>query len=352
MYFTHPQFKKLPLGLFFKKSSEANFKNKLADFFPNYNFIFTDSGRSAFQAAIKELELKNSEMILPAYICDIFRPILKHFGIKPVYIDTDIETFQADFSDIETLITQNTKSILICHTYGLPIEMDKIIRIAKNYNLKIIEDCAHIWPSKIGGDCAFFSFTKLFPVINGGMLISKDQINTNLEKHEPKPTNPIKILRLLPFFANLSERFRPEERLTERKWAIPRKISKLSLKTVNHCIDSLKEQIEKRIVLAKYFQDKLINLGFKVQNGPDNTFTYLSALVPENIDRNSLFKKLRKHKVFCSRIWQNPLFKQLPNTSIISEKIINLPLQDWFKPEDIDVITQYLKEIISENKPV
>jgi dTDP-4-amino-4,6-dideoxygalactose transaminase len=353
MYFVHPQFKKFPLRLLFRKLSEADFKNKLAIFFPDHFAMLTDSGRSAFQLAISGLSLENTEMILPAYICDIFNPILKHFNIKPIHLDTNIKTFHADFSNIESLITPNTKSILICHTYGLPVEMDKILEIARKHNLKIIEDCAHLWPSQINGDCAFFSFTKLFPVINGGMFISKNSINTNLEKSQFKLINIIKFLRLSPAMARISEKFRPGEKLTERRWEAPRTISKISARVVNGYLDGLKEREQRRIELANYFRDKLLNLEFRFavlstseQERENNTFTYLSALVPENINRDELFHKLRKHNVFCSRMWQNPLLKQLPNTSLIASRIINFPLQNWFTEKDIDKIVETIKILL------
>jgi dTDP-4-amino-4,6-dideoxygalactose transaminase len=183
MYFTHPQFKNFTLRPFARRVSEIELKNKLRQIFPNGHILFTDSGRSAFQIAIQELKLENSEMILPAYICDIFKPILKNYNIKPIYLDINLLTFNLEDSRIEDSITPQTKSILICHTYGLPNEMNKILEIAKKHNLKIIEDCAHIFPIKLSGDCAFFSFAKLFPVVNGGMLISKKPIGVKLPKY-------------------------------------------------------------------------------------------------------------------------------------------------------------------------
>lgn len=338
MYFTFPQFKKFPSKLFFRRFSENFLLKKINDIFPNFNVVFTDSGRSAFQLAIELLNLRNTEMILPAYICDVFRPILKHYNIKPIHIDTDLKTFQADLTDIESQITSNTKSILICHTYGLPVEMDYVLKIAKNYNLKIIEDCAHVWPSKIQGDCAFFSFMKLFPVVNSGMFISREPLNRDLKKYKQQFLNKIKLLRLHPVPANLSEKFRPKEKLTERQCKMPEGASKISLKIVNFCLDSFKGQEKRRIELAKYFQHKLTDLKFEIQEDKENTFTYLSALVPENIDRDKLFCGLKKHNVFCSRIWQDPLLRQLPNTSMVASRIINFPLQDWYNKKDIDKI--------------
>ena len=79
--FVHPQIKLKNILTFLKPVDEERLKHKLSNFFPNQNIVFTDSGRSAFQIAIKELELENSEMLIPAYICDIFLPILKYYNI-------------------------------------------------------------------------------------------------------------------------------------------------------------------------------------------------------------------------------------------------------------------------------
>ena len=339
MYFTHPQFKNFSFKSLLGDFSEINLRNKLAKIFPNYYILFTDSGRSAFQVAVKKLNLQNSEMLIPAYICDIFKPILAHFNIKPIYLDIDLKTFHADLSNIESRITANTKSILICHTYGLPVELDKILEIAKKYNLKIIEDCAHFFPEKIDSDCAFLSFAKLMPVIDGGMLICKNPVEIILPKYKSKISNLIKFFRLFPIFANLSEKFRSSESiLPSNKFSLPRKASKNSLRILDWYLGACKEQVSRRKELAKYFQEKLIEIGFDVQEPENNVFTYLSALVPQNINRDELFNKLRKKGIFCSRIWQNPLFPDLPNTQEAAKRIINFPLQNWFTEKDINKI--------------
>jgi dTDP-4-amino-4,6-dideoxygalactose transaminase len=339
MYFTHPQFKKFPLRTFFGKISEADFKNKLAKVFPDYQIILTDSGRSAFRLAIEQLNLENSEMIMPAYICDIFKQIMEKYNIKPIYLDTNHKTFLADFSDIESKITPQTKSILICHTYGLLNEMNRISEIAKKYNLKIIEDCAHIAPiTLLKSDAMFFSFAKVFPVVSGGMLVCKNQMEIELPKYESKLFNIVKFLRLFPVLAKLSEKFRSWEPNIKNQKKI-QKASKECLGIVNYCMENLENNLAKRINLAKYFQKRLLEIGFMVQESENNTFTYLSALVPKNIDRDELFNKLRKKEIFCSRIWQKPIYPNLPNTSCIAERIINFPLQNWFTEKDIDKIT-------------
>ena len=69
-------------------------------------------------------------------------------GAKPILADINPETFNIDPENIERCITKNTKAILIVHLAGLPCEMVKIMKIAKKYKLRVIEDCAHAIETK------------------------------------------------------------------------------------------------------------------------------------------------------------------------------------------------------------
>lgn len=340
--FTHPQFNRLKL--FFKKVSETELKNKLSKFFPNYEIIFTDLGRSAFQLAIKNLNLENSEMLVPAYICDIFSPIFKKYNIKPIYLDIDLKNFHINPNEIEKRITPKTKSILVCHTYGILVDMNKILKIAEKYNLKVIEDCAHLPPKGLSqgirGNCAFFSFSKVFPVINSGMLVCKPshQKSFGVEGKKPfKLSNIIKFLRLFPFLASISEKFRKPYEKTPQ-FSTPRKASQRSLNVFNWYLSQKKQE-----ELAEYFHKKLKELGFQ-----SSGITYISALVPENINRDKLFNKLKKKGIYCSRIWYKPLFPNLPNTSEAAKRIINFPFQTWFSKKNIDEIIKAISDILSK----
>ncbi len=347
MYFTHPQlkFNIKNLLLFLGRTDENELRDKLAEFFPNREIIFINSGRSAFQIAIEELGLRNSEMLVPAYICDIFLPIFEHYNIKPIFLDIDLKTFNINPEEIEGKITPETKSILICHTYGLPNDIDKILEIAKKYNLKIIEDCAHTFGSKFNGiylgnfgECAFFSLPKFLPVINGGILVSKTPLQIELKKDRFKLSNIIKSIRLFPSLATFSEKFRIDgETLANQRFSVPKKTSKLSLKIFNQYLNDFEKNLKIRIELAKYFQEKLQKIGFQTSRGT----TYISALVPKNINRDELFKKIRKKNIFCSRIWHKPIIlnkEQFPNVFEAAKRIINFPLQNWFTEKDIDKI--------------
>lgn len=339
MYFTHPQFKNFSLKPFLRGFSEINLRNKLSKIFPGSHIIFTNSGRSAFQIAVKELALNDSEMVVPAYICDIFKPIFEYYNIKPIFIDVDLKTFNMKFDEIENKITSKTKSILVCHTYGCPNNMDKINELAKKYNLKIIEDCARAFGVKykndyLGnfGDCSMFSLPKFIPVATGGILVSKKPINIRLGKSRLKIKTLIKFIRLFPLLATLTEKFRIEENTIKIiKLELPKKAGKQSLKTFDWYLNNFEEQLNKRNKLIEYFRQKLEKININV---PEQII-YISALIP---NRDTLVKKLRKHDIYCSRIWHNPIYPELPHTKQAAEQIINFPLQNWFTEKDIDKI--------------
>lgn len=87
------------------------------------------------------------------------------YGLKPIFIDAELDTLNIDASKIEKAITKKTKLIMMAHTLGKPYNLKKIMRLAKKYNLWVIEDSCDALGSKYDGklvssfgDIATFSF--------------------------------------------------------------------------------------------------------------------------------------------------------------------------------------------------
>lgn len=142
-------------------------------------------GRVALSACIYALDLKpGDEVILPGYTCVVVPNALQYAGIKPVYADIELETYGLDVGQIEKKISSKTKAILLHHLYGLVCrDYEAILRLAKSYNLRVIEDCAHATGAeykgkKVGnwGDVAFYSSeqSKIFTTIQGGVAVTND----------------------------------------------------------------------------------------------------------------------------------------------------------------------------------
>lgn len=73
------------------------------------------------------------------------------YGLKPVFIDAELRTLNIDISKIESAITEKTRLIMVAHTLGIPFDIEKIVLLAKKYNLWVIEDCCDALGSQYNG---------------------------------------------------------------------------------------------------------------------------------------------------------------------------------------------------------
>jgi perosamine synthetase len=144
--------------------------------------IAVTNGTSALDAAIESLNIEpGDEVILPAFtIISCVNQIIRK-GAKPVLVDSNPLTWNMDVSQIESKITSNTKAIMIVHIYGLPVDIDPVIEIARRHNLKVIEDAAEMHGQKYKsrpcgsfGDISTFSFypNKHITTGEGGMIVT------------------------------------------------------------------------------------------------------------------------------------------------------------------------------------
>lgn len=125
----------------------------------------------------------NDEVIVPALSWIATSGAVSVVGATPVFIDIHPEYYTIDVDKIEEKITRNTKAIIVVHLYGLPANMNEVMRLAKIYKLIVIEDCAQAHGAeynkvKVGviGDIATFSF---YPGKNLGAFGDAGVIVTN-----------------------------------------------------------------------------------------------------------------------------------------------------------------------------
>lgn len=148
-----------------------------------YAYSFA-SGRMALYSILMALDIgENDEIILPAYTCVVVPNSILYAKAKPVYVDIELNTFNIDPNRIIEKITPNTKAIYAQHTFGLPCNMNLIIKIAKQYKLYVIEDAAHALGAKYNdrmvgslGDVSFFStdHTKTINTHTGGIALTNN----------------------------------------------------------------------------------------------------------------------------------------------------------------------------------
>ncbi|MFZ2189686.1 MAG: DegT/DnrJ/EryC1/StrS aminotransferase family protein [Candidatus Magasanikiibacteriota bacterium] len=152
-------------------------------FSAKHSFAF-DSGRTALFYVLKSLEIKqDDEVLVQAYTCMVVSNAIVWTGAKPIYIDIDSD-FNMSTDDLQKKITPKAKILIIQHTFGKPANLEKLLVIAKQNNLKVIEDCAHSLGAKYNnkllgtfGDIGMFSFgsDKIISCVRGGGLITNSE---------------------------------------------------------------------------------------------------------------------------------------------------------------------------------
>lgn len=159
-------------------------ENWLSNYYGAQYVILTNTGTSALNSAYVGLGItRGDEVIVPTYtFLATVTPLLR-LGAIPVFADANPDTGNIDPYDIEQKITSKTKAIAVTHMWGIPCEMDRIMAIARQHGLKVVEDCSHAHFTKYNnkllgtfGDVACLSIgaKKTLTSGEGGFLFTND----------------------------------------------------------------------------------------------------------------------------------------------------------------------------------
>jgi len=150
-----------------------------------YALLMNGGGTAALMAGLVGLDIgPGDEVLIPSYTFMATASAVLLVGAIPVVVEVD-QTCTIDPVDIEKKITENTKTIIPVHMVGFPCKMDKIMEIAKKYNLKVLEDCCQAVGGsykgkRLGawGDAGAYSFNyfKIISCGEGGGLVTDDRI--------------------------------------------------------------------------------------------------------------------------------------------------------------------------------
>ncbi len=169
------------------------FENQLKQLISQKYAKATSSGTTALHLSLLSLNIKKGdEVIIPDYVCQDVLHAVHHSKAVPVLADIS-DDFNISAKTIQPLITKKTKAIILPHLFGIPVDINPIIELAKKYNILIIEDCAQSLGAKFKdntltgskGIISIFSFyaTKIISTGQGGMILtSNPKISQNLQQ--------------------------------------------------------------------------------------------------------------------------------------------------------------------------
>ena len=359
-------------GYYVQGRNVKRFEEGWAEYIGVEHAIATNSGTSALHIALAAADIgPGDEVIVPPLTFFATIEAVLHQNAIPVFADIDPETFTLDPVDVEEKITDKTKAIIPVHLFGLPAEMDEIMRIAEKNNLIVIEDCAQAHGAeykgrRVGsiGDVGCWSFyaTKNITTGEGGMITTNN----------PEIAKKARIIRSHGMTSRddhiiLGYNYRMNE--------IQAAIGIVQLRKIDELNDI-------RIRNSLYLIDSLRDIEWmkpqKIPGYVKHVFFWAPFLIDEGklgIDTKELTKKLREKGVEVRHRYREPLYKQamllnkiayprgcpftcpfygreidysrvyLPNAEKVAGKLIGLPNHPKLGEEDLMRVVEVFRTL-------
>tara|TARA_B110000971_G_scaffold117350_1_gene120247 strand:- start:4874 stop:5974 length:1101 start_codon:yes stop_codon:yes gene_type:complete len=325
------------------------FESNYANFIGTNHCIGVGNGLDALRLILKAyLELgimqEGDEVIVPAntYIASILA--ITDNRLVPVLVEPDIDTYQIDYTKIESVITSRTKAIMIVHLYGQCSFNERIQELCKQYNLKLIEDNAQSqgckYQDKITGSLGDAAGHSFYPGKNLGALGDAGAVTTN-------DNQLADIIRSLANYGSSKKYVFDFQGLNSRLDEIQAAVLDVKLRYLN-------EDTEKRRKVARYYIENIKHLDIKLPqvNDWDSHVFHLFPIL--TFRRNELQEYLTNNGVETLIHYPIPphkqnCYKELNHlTFLITEQIHNqelsLPISPVITIDEVKKVTTLINK--------
>jgi dTDP-4-amino-4,6-dideoxygalactose transaminase len=325
------------------------FEEKFAEIQNIKYCVGTSSGTSALHLAFDLIGLQaGDEVIVPSMTFIATIEPLKLSGATPVFVDINDLSFNIDENKIEERITSRTKAIVVVHLHGNPCEMDKIMAIAADHDLSIIEDCAQSHLSeyknrKVGNfsDIATFSF---YPGKNLGAYGDAGALMTNNAIYYEK--------------AKLLVNHGREEKYIHSVEGYNYRLDTLQAAILNVKINYLDRWTNQRIMNAEYYSEKLKHLPLilpEMRSDKKHVFHIFAIALKK---RDKLASLLNNKRIATGIHYPVPLHLQpayqhlgykkgdLPAAEKLAGEFLSLPMFAELSRQNIDEICEVIEQAL------
>ena len=337
-------------------SSRGEFIGRFENEFRNHvgveHATTVSNGTVALHLALVTLGIgPGDEVIVPSFTYIASVSTISITGATPVFADSLEDTWQVDPQDVQRKITPRTKAIMAVHLYGHPCEMDELVKIAKQKNIFLIEDCAEAFGSTykgkhVGtfGDLSTFSFygNKTITTGEGGMIVTNDETLYDRAYH-------LKMHGLAKYREYWHDVIGFNYRMTNICAAI-------GLAQLEKAENKIKEKRN----IAELYRKALNNLPVKHHGESVNvyhSYWMYSILVETPHVREALREHLKADGIETRPtffpVHTMPMFSQkyqkLPVAEYLGWNGINLPSWPGLKKEDITYIAKSIESYFNKN---
>jgi dTDP-4-amino-4,6-dideoxygalactose transaminase len=338
------------------------FENKFAELFNVKHTVALANCTVALHLALKILGIEEGdEVICPSLTFVATVNSIKYVGAQPVFYDINgVNNLNANVDHVKSLVTSKTKAIVVMHYAGFPCDMDRIMEVARENNLKVIEDACHgplseYRGQKLGtiGDIGCFSFfsNKNISTGEGGMLVTNKQ--EFAERAKLLRSHGMTSLSYQRAKGHTTSYDVVDLGYNYRMDDIRSAIGLVQL-------EKLPEDLNKRTQLRKLYEELLIDIEeievpFKDHDGFVSNYIFPIVLKNSNFEnrdrvRGALHEKGIQTSVHYPATHRFSFYKnsfdQLPITDYVTDNEITLPLFSKLEEEQISYIAEILKTVV------
>jgi perosamine synthetase len=329
------------------------FEFAFAEYIGVKHAIATSSCTGALQLALLALGVgPGDEVVVPDVTWVATANAVLYTGATPVFADIEADSWCLDPDSFRAAITTKTKAVIPVHLYGHPARMDRIIEIARQHGLYVVEDAApsigaeyHGQRTGSFGDIAGFSFqgAKLVVTGEGGMLVTNnEELYRRAHKIWDQGRDPTKAFWI-----------------DERGWKY--KMSNIQAAIGLGQLERVDELIEAKRQIFSWYEEGLTDLDCVSMNreieGARSIYWMSSILLEDNcpIAREELRARLRQRNVDSRPvfpaisqypIWDRELSPQ-PVAKRVGERAINLPSGVCLRREEVEYICRCIRESVA-----
>ncbi len=321
------------------------FENSFASFHEVKHCIGVGNGTDALEIALHSLRLDpKSEVIVPANSYIATSESVTTNSHKVIFADVK-DDYLIDPKSIEKLITKKTKAIIAVHLYGQPADMDEINKIAKAYNLKVIEDCAQAHGAvykgkKVGnfGDMATFSF---YPGKNLGAYGDAGAVVTNDEE----------LAKRSRLYANHGSKKKYSHEIEGRN----SRLDGLQAAVLNVKLKYLKRWIKKRQKIANFYLQNIKNQKITLPFVHKNRESVWHLFVLRVKQREKLIEHLNKNDIQTGMHYPTALPKLQAYSYLTQDtsdffacksdkELLSIPIGEHLENEEIEKVAKAINE--------
>ena len=323
------------------------FEKEFAKFIGVKEAIGVANGTDAIEIALRSLNInKNDEVITVSHTAVGTVAAIEAIGAKPILVDIENDYFTMSADKLNEALSKKTKALVVVHLYGMPANLDNIIKFCKKNNIFLVEDCSQAhgakYKNKKVGSIGEIGCFSCYPTKNLGGIGDAGIITTNKKLLSKK----IKMIREYGWQNRTSHCFGRNSRIDELQAAILR----VKLKFLD-------SDNAERIKIAEYYLKNIKNKNVFLPNIRKSTVSVFHLFVIKTNIRNKLIRDLKKNKIQHGIHYPVPIHKQpyyknriktsesMKNTESIAKCILSLPIFPGLKIYELKLICKTINEL-------